>query len=142
MQKLLIIQCLLLVALNTIFQSQSNPIQHTAKLCQELLDYCTTYPNVGLRYHINDMVFHIYSDALYLVTPYAKTRIGGYFFLLSNYTKITTHNAPIHIKCKTLCHVVTSSAECVTAAVFHNAQQQFTSDTSYINLDIHNHQLQ
>ena len=53
------------------------------------------------------MIFHIHSDD---------------FFLLSNTTKPTTHNAPIHIECKTLCQVVTSSAECGTSTVFHNAQ--------------------
>ena len=69
-----------LVALNTIAKSQSNPTQHTAKLCQQLLDYCATYPNVGLGYHKNDMVLHIHSNASYLVAPYAKSSISGYFF--------------------------------------------------------------
>ena len=112
----------MLIALNTTAQSQSNPAQHTAKLCQHLLDYCATYPNVGLRYHKNDMVLHIHSDALYLIAPYTKSRISGYFFLSSNTRKPTTHNAPIHFECKNLRHVVTSSAECETAAIFHNAQ--------------------
>ena len=53
----------MLVALNTIVQSQSNPTQHTTKLCHQLLDYCAKYPNVGLRYHKNDVILHIYSDA-------------------------------------------------------------------------------
>ena len=44
------------------------------------------------------------------------------FFLSSNNTKTTTHNASIHIECKTLHHDVTSSAECETVADFHNAQ--------------------
>ena len=112
----------MLVALNTIAQLQSNPTQHTAKLCLHLLDYCVTYPNVGLRYHKNDKVLHIHYDASYIIAPYAKSRISGYFFLSSNTTKSTTHNALIHIECKPLCHVVTWSAECETAAVFHNSQ--------------------
>ena len=112
----------MLVTLNIIAQSQSNPTQHTAKLCHHLLDYCATYPNVGLRYHKNDMVLHIHSDASYLIASYAKSRISGSFSVSSNPTKPTTHNAPIHIECKTLYHVVTSSAECETAAVFHNPQ--------------------
>ena len=100
----------ILLALNTNAQLQSNLTQHTAKLCHQSLAYCVRYPNVGLRYH----------KTSYLVAPYAKNRIGGYFFLSSNNTT-TTHNAPIYIEYKTLCHVVTSSAECETAVVFHNA---------------------
>ena len=112
----------MLDALNTIAQSQRNPTQYIAKLCHQLLDYSATYPNVGLRYHKNDMILHIHSDASYLIAPYAKRRINRYIFLSSNASKPTTHNAPFHIECKTLHHVVTSSDECETAAVFHNAQ--------------------
>ena len=92
----------MLVALNIIAQSQSNPIQHTANLYNHLLDYCATYPNVGLRFDKNDMILNIHSDASYLVAPYAKSRINGYFFLSSNPTIKTSHNAPI--ECKILHH--------------------------------------
>ena len=112
----------MLVALNTIAQSQSNPTQHTAKLCHQLLDNCATYPNVGIRYRKNDMILHIHSDTSYLVGPYTKSRISSYFFLSSNPTKPTTHNAPIQIEYKTLRHVVTSSVEKEKVAVFYNAQ--------------------
>ena len=91
-------------------------------MCQHLLDYCATYPYVGLRYHKNATVLHIHSDASYLIAPYEKSRISGYFFLSSNTTKPTKQDASTHIECKTLRHVVTSSAECETAVVFHNAQ--------------------
>ena len=68
------------------------------------------------------MVLNIHSDASYLVAPYAKSRISGYFFLSSSNTNTTKHDAPILVECKTLRHVVASSAECETAAAFHNAQ--------------------
>ena len=112
----------MLIALNTIAQSQSNPTQHTAKLCYQLPDYCATYPNVGLKYHKNNMILHIHSDASYLVAPYTKSRISWYFFLSSDPTKPTTQDAPIRFECKTLHRVVTSSGEWETAAVFHNVQ--------------------
>ena len=70
----------ILVALNTIAQSQSNPTQHTAKLRYHLLNCCATYHNVGLRYHKDDTVLHIHSDTSYLIAPYTKSRIIGYFF--------------------------------------------------------------
>ena len=79
----------MLVALNTIAQSKSNPTQHTANLCNHLLDHYTTYSNVGLRYHKNDMILNIHSDVSYLVAPYAKSRMNGYCFLLPSPT-ITT----------------------------------------------------
>ena len=106
----------MLIALNTIAQTQSNHTLHTAKLCNDLLDYCSAYPNVG------DMMLQIYSDASYLVAPCAKSRVAGYFQLTSH-SSTPSHNAPIFIECKTLKHVVTSSAICETAAAFHNAQR-------------------
>lgn len=35
---------------------------------------------------------------------------------------VRQHNTPIHVECKTLRHVVASSAEAETGALFHNAQ--------------------
>ena len=68
------------------------------------------------------MILNIYSDALYPVAPYAKSRIIGYLFLSLNPIIKTSQNVPIHIKWRTLRHVVTSSAKFETTAVFHNAQ--------------------
>ena len=61
--------------------------QCTAKLFHHLLDYCTTYPIVELRYHKNDMILHIPSNNSYLVALYTKNRISDYFFPSSNTTK-------------------------------------------------------
>ena len=68
------------------------------------------------------MILHIYFDASYLVAPYVKSRIAGFFQFTSN-SSTQSHNLPILIGCKTLRHVVTFSAECKTAAAFHNAQR-------------------
>ena len=115
----------MLVALNTIAQTQSKPTQQTPKLYNHLLNYCATYPNVGLQYHKSNMVLSIDSDASYLVAPYAKSRIVGYYHLSPPPSSFI--NAPILVECKTLRHVVTSSAECETAGVFpmHKGQFQF-----------------
>ena len=69
------------------------------------------------------MILNIHSDAAYLVAPYAQSRIGGYFYLSSNPSATMLHNAPIQIECKILRHVLTSSAECETTAVFDNTQK-------------------
>ena len=76
----------------------------------------------GLQYHQSDVILHIDLDASYLVAPYSKSSIAGFFQPTSNsYTQ--SHNAPILVECKTLKQVVTSSAECETAVAFHNAQR-------------------
>ena len=90
----------MLVALNTMAQTQSNPPQHITKLCNDLLDYCATYPNVGHRYRKSDMILHIPSDDSYLVVQYDKSRITGFFQLTSN-TSTPSHNMPVVIgRCK------------------------------------------
>ena len=98
------------------------PTKNTQKACQVLLDYCATYPNVHLWYHASDMILNMDSDAAYLVAPGAKSRVTGYFQLNSQQRSNPNVNAAILIECKTLRHVVASSAETETAGVFHNAQ--------------------
>ena len=77
----------LLVALNTISQTQANSTTTTTttttttKLCDHLLKYCATKPNVGLRHHASNMTLNVHSDAAFLVAPQAKSRIAGSFFL-------------------------------------------------------------
>ena len=68
------------------------------------------------------MILNIDSDAAYLVLPQARSWIAGYFFLANELIKPPLKNAPILIECKGLRHVVCSSAEAETAALFHNAQ--------------------
>lgn len=113
----------ILPALNTISRSQAAPTIKTKKACQVLLDYCATYPHGVLRYRASDMILSIDSDAAYLVEPGAKSRVAGYFQLNSKKRSNPDHNAAILIECKTLRHVVASSAEAETAGVFHNAQR-------------------
>ena len=87
------------------------------------MDYVATYPNAYLRYYASDMVLHVDSDAAYLVAPNARSRISGYFHL-SDHPNITKHpklNGAILVECKTLRHVVSSSAEAEVAGIYHNA---------------------
>ena len=74
---------------------------------------------MGLRYHASNMTLNFHSDAAFLVALEVKSRIAGFFFLQTK----TIQNAPILVECKALKHAVTSTAECETVAVFHNAQQ-------------------
>ena len=110
----------LLPALNTISTYQSAPTENTLRMCHRLLDYVATYPTSRLRYYANNMILDVHSDAAYLVAPKARSRIAGFFKLGTNETVQTT--CPILVECKTLRHVVASSAEAEVAGVFHNAQ--------------------
>ena len=87
------------------------------------MDYLNTHPDAYIRYHASNMVLHVDSDAAYLVAPNARSRIAGYFHL-SDHPNITKHpklNGAVLVECKTLRHVVLSSAEAEVAGIFHNA---------------------
>ena len=70
------------------------------------------------------MVLHISSDAAYLVPPYPKSRIAGFYQLSNNEMpgKPQSLNGGLLVEYKTLLHVVASAAETEIAGVFHNAQ--------------------
>ena len=87
----------LVVALNTISQTQAKPTVTTKTLCCHLLDYCATYPNVGLRSNAINMILHVNSDASFLDAPKAKSRIAGYFHFPQ--TTKSINNASILIEC-------------------------------------------
>ena len=111
----------ILPALNTLATTQAKPTNTTLKHCHRLLDYVATYPNVAIRYYASDMKLRVDSDAAYLVAPKARSRIAGYFSLGPHFHKPKPHG-PILVECRTLRHVVASSAEAEIAGIFHNAQ--------------------
>ena len=114
----------MLVALNEISTHQSKPTEATRQKLLQLLDYVATHPNAVIRYHKSDMVLHVDSDAAYLVLPEARSRLAGHFFLSSvpGVTRTVLPNGPILTECRTIKHVVASSAEAETSGLFHNAQ--------------------
>ena len=113
----------ILPALNEIASMQAHPTEKTQQKTQRLMDYLHTYPDVCIRYYASDMVLHVDSDAAYLVAPKARSRIAGYFYLAEhpNVSKRPKLNGAILVECKTLRHVVSSSAEAKVAGIFHNA---------------------
>ena len=113
------LDCTILPALNTISSQQASPTDTTLHHCHTLLDYVASHPNTILRFHASDMLLAIDSDAAYLVAPQARSRVAGYFQLNS---LPDTVNGALLVECKTLRHVVASSAEAETACIFYNAQ--------------------
>ena len=83
------------------------------------MDYAATYPDAYLRCYASEMKLNIDSDTLYLVLPNTRSRIAGYYFFKTNNNVL---NAPIHVECKTLKHVIFSAAECETGGIFINGQ--------------------
>ena len=88
------------------------------------MDYANTYRNAKIRFYASDMILEVDSDAAYLVMPRARSRYAGYFRLLNDIKtpNRSLHNGEILIECKTIRHVVLSSAEAETNGVFQNAK--------------------
>ena len=94
-----------------------------------MLNYIYNHEFVPFRYKSSDICLHVDSDAAYLVAPGAKSRIAGYYYLSYKYkpTEDTinptpTLNAPAHVECRLLKHVVSSSAEAETRGIYANCQ--------------------
>ena len=117
------IDCTILPALNKIASAQAQPTQKTKEKAQQLMDYLHTYPDAYVRYHASNMVLYVDSDAAYLVAPKARSRIAGYYYLSDhpNVTKRPKPNDAVLVECKTLHHVISSSAEAEVEGIFHNA---------------------
>ena len=111
----------ILPALNEISLMQAAPTENTNKKIQMLLDYLHNFSNAKVRFYSSDMQLYVNSDAAYLVAPRAKSRIAGFFYC-SNSTTTPPLNGPLHVECKILRHVVTSTAEVETAGLFFNCQ--------------------
>ena len=60
------------------------------------------------------MQLHIQSDTTYLVVTASHSRIAAYIYLGSITRHSTTVNAPVHVECQILKHVVSSAAEAET----------------------------
>jgi hypothetical protein len=108
-------------ALNSLGSQQAAPTEQTRNDANMLMDYLHTHPNTKIRYHKSGMQLHIDSDAAYLVAPKAKSRVSGYFYL-SDKSSTPTLNAPVHVECALLKHVVSSAAEAETGGIFHNTK--------------------
>ena len=103
----------ILPALNKIASAHSKPTERTKDKAEQMMDYLNTYPEAYIRFYASDMVLHMDSNAAYLVAPKANSQIAGYYHL-SDHLNITKHpklNGAILVECKTLRHVVSSSAE-------------------------------
>jgi hypothetical protein len=72
----------------------------------KLLNYCNTHPETKIWYHASDMILHIHSDSYYLSENEARSRAGGFFYMVNatKHDKKLTNGA-ILIVSKALKHV-------------------------------------
>jgi hypothetical protein len=108
-----------------IASQQAAPFENTMKHVNQFLDFMWTHPDAIIQCCASDMILNVHSDALYLSTPKARSRAGGYFFLGSipqdgDPIKL---NGAIHITCTILKLVAASAAEAELGALFLNAQE-------------------
>ena len=76
----------LLVALSTLATQQTKGTKQTMKDITHLLNYCATHPNTVIWYKQSNMIWHVESDASYLLKNNAQSRVAGYYYL-SNTTQ-------------------------------------------------------
>jgi hypothetical protein len=114
----------LIMPINVLASEQSRATAVTAVKVIKLINYCNTHPETKIRYHASGMILHIHSDASYLSEKEAKSRAGGFFYMVSStntYKKLT--NGEILIISKVLKHVMSSEAEAEIGAVFINSKE-------------------
>ena len=112
--------------INDIASAQAAPTGQIKEKLKVLLEYMHTYPKAKIRFHASKMILNIDSDAAYLILPGAKSRVAGYYHMSTTPDPTTTstqeRNGAIHVECKALRRVVSSTAEAKTTAIFHNAK--------------------
>jgi hypothetical protein len=111
-----------LMPLNDIATEQTKATEKTQAATNPLLDYLATHPDVTIRYHACDMIFHIHSDASYLSVSNARSRLGGLFFLANKSPDQDTLNRSILNIASVIKNLVVSAAESEVGACFHNTQ--------------------
>ena len=114
---------MILPALSEIPTMQAHPSENTKHKAVMLLNYLATNSKAKIRYYALDMIFHVDSNAAYLVVPNAKSRIAGYYYLSDLPSKKHNKlNGAVLVECRYLKLVVASAAEAETGGVFHNCQ--------------------
>ena len=118
----------ILVTLYDIAVEQLKATKKTSQQIARILNYIVTHPLAVVQYHASGMILHIHSNGSYPPAPQACSCAGGVNFL-SNApppnTNVTTYNPPlkgfIHIVCKIIKVITSTTAETELGTVFINA---------------------
>jgi hypothetical protein len=87
----------------------------------QMLDYLATHPDATIIYHTSYMIFHIHSDASYLLVSNARSRLGGLFLLGGDPGQDTLNGSILNVA-SVIKNVVASASESEVGACFHNAR--------------------
>ena len=109
------------VALSSLASEQATGTQQTAKAITKLLNYVATHPNATIQYKKSDMILRLHSDTSYLSEPRARSRAGGYFYMVNSTPDFI--NGPILTPTGVIKVVVASAAEAETAGLFTNMKE-------------------
>jgi hypothetical protein len=108
--------------LNDIATEQTKATGKTQAATNQLLNHLATHLYATIRYHASDMILHIHSDASYLSSLHARSRLGVLFFLGTTPPEQDTLNGFSINVASVIKNVVASTAESEVRACFHNAQ--------------------
>jgi hypothetical protein len=73
-----------MMPLNEIATEQTKATKKAQVATNQLLDYLATHPDDTIICHASDMILHIHSDASYLSVSNACSRLGAFFFAVTN----------------------------------------------------------
>ena len=131
----------LLVALGTIGSAQSKCTVVTAKENFQLLNYCSMYPGVCIRYKARAVVLYIHSDASYLLETQERSCSGRHFYLSDQPQDVSKPpdmspmtNGPLHTVSIILSNDMASAAEVEVGALFVNSREGTVIRTTLIKL--------
>ena len=115
----------ILPAPSALASEQAETTIKTMHKIRQLLDFLATHPNATVQFHPSDMVPNIHSDASYLSEPKRKSRLAGFYVLVSvpQKGKNIKMNGNIIDACSILCIVVCSAAEAELGALFLNIKE-------------------
>ena len=100
---------------------QSKGTENLEKEVKQFLHYCPSHPNADVRFVASDMMLALHSDASYLSDPESKSRAAGHFFL-GKQNNESFNNGAIMTLSKIIKHVMLSTSEAETAAIFYNCK--------------------
>jgi hypothetical protein len=125
----------MLVALSTLASEQASVTTKTEAAIQQFLDYCATHPNATVHFVASDMILRVHNDASYLSEPNARSRSGGHFYLGNETGKPNIHNGDLLEKVEIIKHVMSSTAEAETGALFINRKEAIPLRQTLIELN-------
>ena len=77
----------LMATFNELASAKYKSTKATMQATKKLMDYCHINSDAKLRYCASQMQFNIQSDASYLSSSKARSRVGGHFFLSDKFNR-------------------------------------------------------